>query len=50
MWYQNIWVKKTVLFLVLAVLYTLLPTTIQQLVGCFAVGWMFVDIADKVFN
>jgi len=50
MWYQNIWTKKIGLFLVLALLYSLLPATIQQLVGCFAVGWMFVDIADKVFN
>ena len=38
MWYQNIWTKKIGLFLVLAVLYTLLPATIRQLVGSFRGG------------
>lgn len=50
MWYQNIWTKKIGLFLALAVLYALLPENIRQVVGCFAVGWMLVDISDKIFN
>ena len=50
MWYQNLWLKKMFLFAVLVVLYTLLPLDIQRLIGCFAVGWMLVDITDKIFN
>ena len=47
MYFHPIWTKKILLFLVLAVLYALLPADIRQMIGCFAVGWMFVDIADK---
>jgi hypothetical protein len=50
MWYQNIWLKKTVVFAALAVLYTLLPSEVKVLVGSFAVGWMLVDITGKVFD
>jgi len=50
MWYQNLWLKKTALFLVLGALYLLLPANVQQMIGCFAVGWMLVDVADKIFN
>ena len=50
MWYQNIWLKKTVVFVVLAILYTLLPPEAKGLVGSFAVGWMLVDITSKVFD
>jgi Na+-transporting methylmalonyl-CoA/oxaloacetate decarboxylase beta subunit len=50
MWYQNIWLKKTVVFVVLAILYTLLPPEAKGLVGSFAVGWMLVDITGKVFD
>lgn len=46
----NSWYKKIALFLALAVLYAILPQAIQQLIGCFAVGWMLVDISDKVFD
>ena len=47
MYFHPIWTKKILLFLVLAIFYALLPANIQQRIGCFAVGWMFVDIADK---
>ena len=47
MYFHPIWTKKILLFLVLAVLYALLPANIREMIGCFAVGWMFVDIADK---
>ena len=50
MWYRNLWLKKTVVFLALAVLYTLLPLEIRTLVGSFAVGWMLVDVTSKVFD
>jgi hypothetical protein len=50
MWYQNIWLKKTGLFLALAVLYALSPVNVQQLIGCFATGWLFVDISSKIFD
>ena len=45
--FTKLWLKKTALFLVLGVLYVLLPKDVQQMIGCFAVGWMLVDIADK---
>lgn len=49
--FQNIWLKKTLVFaLALAVYIFALPATAQQALGCFAVGWMLVDIVDKVFN
>ena len=47
MYFHPTWTKKIALFLVLAVLYALLPANIREMIGCFAVGWMFVDIADK---
>ena len=50
MWHQNLWLKKTVVFLALAVLYMLLPLEIRTLVGSFAVGWMSVDVTSKVFD
>ena len=50
MWYQNVWTKKICLFLSLAVLYALSPENIKQLIGCFAVGWMLVDISSKIFD
>ena len=50
MWYQNIWTKKIGLFLSLAVLYALSPANIQEFIGCFAVGWMLVDISSKIFD
>ena len=50
MYFHPTWTKKICLFLALAILYALLPANIQQLIGCFAVGWMLVDISDKIFN
>jgi len=50
MYFNPIWAKKICLFLALALIYALLPATIQQVVGCFATGWMLVDLADKIFN
>ncbi len=51
MWYQNLWLKKTVVFLLAAVIYMhVLPAVVQAAVGTFAVGWMLVDIVDKIFN
>jgi hypothetical protein len=51
MWYQNIWLKKTAVFALALVVYLFaLPEAIQSGLGCFAVGWMLVDIIDKVFN
>ena len=51
MWYQNLWLKKTVVFLLAAVIYVaVLPTVVQSALGTFAVGWMLVDIVDKIFN
>jgi hypothetical protein len=50
MWYRNLWLKKTMVFAVLVILYTLLPNEIRVLVGSFAVGWMLVDITGKVFD
>ena len=47
MYFHPIWTKKICLFLALAILYALLPANIREMIGCFAVGWMFVDIADK---
>ena len=48
MYFHPTWIKKICLFLALAILYALLPENIQKLIGCFAVGWMLVEIADKV--
>ena len=50
MYFHPVWTKKIALFLALAVLYAVLPTNIQQLIGCFAVGWMLVDISSKIFD
>ena len=50
MYFHPSWVKKIGLFCLLGLLYLLLPEYAQKLVGCFAVGWMFVDISEKVFN
>jgi hypothetical protein len=51
MWYQNLWLKKTVVFLLAAVIYVaVLPAAVQSALGTFAVGWMLVEIVDKIFN
>ena len=50
MYFHPTWTKKILFFLALAVLYVLLPKDISQVVGCFAVGWMLVDLADKLFD
>jgi len=51
MWYQNLWLKKTIVFLLALLVYVfVLPSIAQQALGCFAVGWMLVDISDKIFN
>lgn len=51
MWYQNLWLKKTIVFLLAAVIYVaILPAVVQSALGTFAVGWMLVDIVDKIFN
>lgn len=47
MWYQNLWLKKIAVFtLALGVYLFALPATVQQAIGCFAVGWMLVDLVD----
>ena len=51
MWYQNIWLKKTVVFLLAATIYVaLIPAAVQSAIGFFAVGWVMVDVIDKLFN
>ena len=51
MWYQNLWLKKIAVFLLAAIVYVaVLPGAVQSALGTFAVGWMLVDIVDKVFN
>lgn len=49
--FTNVWFKKTIVFLLALVVYLfVLPAGVQQALGCFAVGWMLVDIVDKFFN
>ena len=49
MFYKS-WYKKIGLFIALLVLYTLIPFEAQRLIGCFAVGWMLMEICDKVID
>lgn len=49
--FANVWLKKTIVFVLALLVYLfVLPAGVQQALGCFAVGWMLVDIVDKVFN
>ena len=49
--FTNMWLKKTLVFILALVVYLFaLPANVQEALGCFAVGWMLVDIVDKVFD